>query len=87
MSVDTSLKNSVERLKLVVIVPTYNNSKTLPRVLDGILQYTSSILVINDGSTDTTRDILSGYEHINQIHLPENLATSSQIFGFGLKRV
>lgn len=72
MSVDTSLKNSVERLKLVVIVPTYNNSKTLPRVLDGILQYTSSILVINDGSTDTTRDILSGYEHINQIHLPEN---------------
>ena len=33
---------------LCVVVPTYNNAKTLGRVLEGILRYTSHILVVND---------------------------------------
>ncbi len=55
-----------------VIIPTYNNAKTLPRVLDGVRRYTSQIIVVNDGSTDTTPDILAQYSGLTVIHLPYN---------------
>ena len=40
------------QLKCCVIIPTYNNHKTLSRVLDGVLEHTQNIIVVNDGSTD-----------------------------------
>ncbi|KAF2336410.1 DUF2062 domain-containing protein [Flavobacterium daemonense] len=56
-----------------VIVPTYNNHKTLQRVLDSILNYTANIIVVNDGSTDDTFEILKQYQQLTQIHHPKNL--------------
>src|SRR3546814_16312589 len=57
-----------------VIIPTYNNAKTLARVLDGVRLYTSTsrIIVVNDGSTDATSEILAGYTDMTIIHLPRN---------------
>src|SRR3546814_18057251 len=57
-----------------VIIPTYNNAKTLARVLDGVRLYTSTsrIIVVNDGSTDATSEILAGYTDMTVIHLPRN---------------
>ncbi len=60
------------QLECCVIIPTYNNSKTLKKVLDGVCTYTSDILVINDGSTDNTSKILADYPSVEQIHLEEN---------------
>jgi glycosyltransferase involved in cell wall biosynthesis len=51
----------MDALCLCVVVPTYNNQKTLAGVLNNILQYTSSVVVVNDGSTDDTAGILSGF--------------------------
>lgn len=79
MPLDMSLYNNIEQLKLVVIVPTYNNSKTLSRVLDGILRYTDSLIVVNDGSTDATADILKEYNNIYQIHFPDNRGKGSAL--------
>ncbi|MBF4506331.1 DUF2062 domain-containing protein [Flavobacterium sp. JLP] len=56
-----------------VIVPTYNNHKTLQKVLDSILGFTSNIIIVNDGSTDTTFEILQNYSQLTQIHHPNNL--------------
>lgn len=56
-----------------MVLPTYNNPKTLQRVIDGILKYTSDIIVVNDGSTDATKDILSHYPQIVQLHQPKNI--------------
>ena len=56
-----------------VIVPTYNNHKTLKKVLDSILGYTSNIIIVNDGSTDDTSEILKSYSQLTQIHHPKNL--------------
>jgi len=68
-----SFTNSdIENLKTVVIIPTYNNENTLRRVLDGVLEYTQSVIVVNDGSTDSTPEILKKYPQISQIHLFEN---------------
>ncbi|MBJ2123499.1 DUF2062 domain-containing protein [Flavobacterium sp. IB48] len=56
-----------------VIVPTYNNQKTLKKVLDSILDFTTNIIVVNDGSTDSTSEILKSYSQLTQIHHPKNL--------------
>ncbi|MFH6960995.1 DUF2062 domain-containing protein [Flavobacterium plurextorum] len=56
-----------------VIVPTYNNQKTLKKVLDSILDFTSNVIIVNDGSTDQTNEILKQYHHLSQIHHPKNL--------------
>lgn len=51
-------------LKACVLIPTYNNAGTLADVINGVLKYTSHIIVINDGSTDNTKDILAGFTNI-----------------------
>jgi len=56
-----------------VIVPTYNNHKTLKKVLDSILDFTQNVIIVNDGSTDTTNEILKQYSELTQIHHPKNL--------------
>jgi glycosyltransferase involved in cell wall biosynthesis len=47
-----------------VIVPTYNNAGTLAGVLDDILNYTGHIILVDDGSTDSTSEILRQYPQI-----------------------
>ena len=51
--------------KASVIVPVYNSSKYLHRCLDSILNQTFrdfELILINDGSTDNSIDILREYE-------------------------
>ena len=55
-----------------IVLPTYNNPKTLQRVLDGVLVFTNDIVVVNDGSSETTLDILKNYPQIIQLHQAKN---------------
>ncbi|MDH6251321.1 glycosyltransferase involved in cell wall biosynthesis [Chryseobacterium sp. H1D6B] len=66
------VQNAILDRKICILIPTYNNGKTLKRVIDGVLDYTQNIIVINDGSTDSTAQILAGYPQITTISLPEN---------------
>ncbi|MDJ1500176.1 DUF2062 domain-containing protein [Xanthocytophaga agilis] len=50
-----------------VIIPTYNNEKTLAGVVSGVLAYTSHIIVVDDGSTDSTASILSSFSQIQVV--------------------
>ncbi|PVX44561.1 glycosyltransferase involved in cell wall biosynthesis [Flavobacterium sp. 103] len=72
MSISLPGIEGIEQYKVCVIIPTYNNHKTLKRVLDSVLQYTSNVIVVNDGSTDTTVQILETYPNLVQIHHPKN---------------
>jgi len=45
-------------LNCCVIVPTYNNAQSLDSFLTDLKLYTNRIIVINDGSTDDTAEIL-----------------------------
>ncbi|MET0759340.1 MAG: DUF2062 domain-containing protein [Flavobacterium sp.] len=72
MNSEVTLNERIANKKACVIIPTYNNHKTLRRVVDGVLHYTNNVIVVNDGSTDTTKEILSSYPQITQIHTPKN---------------
>jgi glycosyltransferase involved in cell wall biosynthesis len=47
---------------ICILIPTYNNWQFLPEVLTAVLQYTSNVIVVNDGSTDGTDELLSAYQ-------------------------
>ena len=55
------LQKRMDASRLCVVVPTYNNQKTLAGVINDILKYTSNVIVVNDGSTDNTADILNDF--------------------------
>ena len=75
----SSIKDKIKKLRCCVIIPTYNNENTLQRVLDGVLKYTHSIIVVNDGSTDSTKNILEAYNHTHIIHLKKNVGKGNAL--------
>ena len=64
--------NQTNDKEICIIIPTYNNEKTLNRVIDGVLKYApeNSVIVINDGCTDSSSELLKKYE--NQITILTN---------------
>jgi len=68
----SEVKDAISERNICVLIPTYNNEKTLKRVIDGVLDYTENIIVVNDGSTDSTSEILKNYTQITVLNLPAN---------------
>ena len=69
---NSTISETINLKKVCVIIPTYNNHKTLKRVIDGVLQYTTNVIVVNDGSTDSTSEIINSYSNINSISISKN---------------
>ncbi len=44
-------------MRLVVIIPAYNEEKNISQVISGVKKYTDNIIVIDDGSKDKTYQI------------------------------
>ena len=57
-------QSKLEDINTCVIIPTYNNEKTLARVIDGVLAFSNGkdVIVVNDGSIDGTNQILEAYK-------------------------
>ena len=58
---DTDIRPNAEALSVCVIIPTYNNAKTLREVLDAALRQNLPVIVVNDGSTDETAAVLTDF--------------------------
>lgn len=65
-------QDKAKQLRCCVVIPTYNNAATLTRVLDGVLKITPDLIVVNDGSTDSTPQILSNYTTITRVDILKN---------------
>jgi len=74
----------IKQINGCVIIPTYNNERTLKRVIDEVLEVIPSdrIIVINDGSTDSTAEILA--EYWEQFSVLKNDVNSGK--GFSLRK-
>ena len=48
-----------DRNDILAVIPTYNNEKTVARVIADVRRYCAHVLVVNDGSTDSTAQILA----------------------------
>lgn len=68
----TECKERLKQLKCAVLIPTYNNIKTIVQVVDDVLKYADDVLVVNDGSTDGTHQVLTHKTGIQYISYPSN---------------
>lgn len=67
------VKRAMQSHGICVVIPTYNNAGTLKHVIRSVLEYTYSVIVVNDGSRDDTPLILSEFGHkVIIIEHPEN---------------
>ncbi len=67
-----NLHERFDALGCCVIIPTYNNQNTLETVIESVMEYTQNIIVVNDGSTDLTSEILLNYSSITIEHVFPN---------------
>lgn len=65
-------RDRMAALGCVVLIPTYNNAGTLAQVISDVKEYASDVIVVNDGSTDNTAEILTAIEDIRIISYAEN---------------
>ena len=68
-----SLREKFDDLKACVIIPTYNNAATLAKVIEDVAQYTNHIILVNDGSTDNTVDIVKQFPAVQFISYTQNV--------------
>jgi glycosyltransferase involved in cell wall biosynthesis len=59
-------------LKCCVIIPTYNNANSLRAVMEDVSQYVEDVIIVNDGSTDKTTDILKSIKSATVISYQPN---------------
>ncbi len=69
-----------------IIIPSFNHASTIGKCLESILSQTISdleIIVVNDGSTDNTIEVLKSYaDHIQLIDQPNQGAAAARNHGF-----
>jgi glycosyltransferase involved in cell wall biosynthesis len=72
MRQENDYKERMAALKCVVLIPTYNNAGTIAKVIADVKEYSSDVIVVNDGSTDKTKNILASINDIKVIDYPNN---------------
>lgn len=65
-------RKKIAALNCCVIIPTYNNERTIEKIIDDVLVYTANVIVVNDGSTDSTSAILKRFTKIELLSYPIN---------------
>ena len=65
-------REAFESLNACVIIPTYNNAGTLGEVLRSVLEYTGRVIVVNDGATDDTAQILAQFPQVHKVKYSRN---------------
>lgn len=72
MSDLVSFETKMGELGVCVIIPTYNNAASLGAVITDVAKYTRQIIVVNDGSTDNTAEVLRSFPFVQLIGYEKN---------------
>ena len=79
--IDNPVRETLRARGICVVIPTFNNGTTVGRVIEGCLCYCQDVIVVNDGSTDHTRELLDATEGITVVDIARNRGK-----GFALKK-
>ncbi len=73
-----------------VVIPTYNRADLLPRAIQSVLRQTVppvEILVVDDGSTDTTSDVCAGFgDSVRYVRVPNGGVARARNVGIAAAR-
>jgi glycosyltransferase involved in cell wall biosynthesis len=58
--------------KFCIIIPVYNHEKTIAEIVKAAVRFSVPVIVVNDGSTDSTRDRIKNLKGITIISHDEN---------------
>jgi glycosyltransferase involved in cell wall biosynthesis len=75
-------------MRVLTAIPVYNEERHVERVLDEVRRYGSDLLVVNDGSTDGTAELLARQKGIHVISHPQNRGYGAALisaFAFALQ--
>ena len=75
---------------ITVVIPVFNEEPLIPRLIEELraimpLLSRTKILIVNDGSTDHTAEILAAQSYIESVSLPTNLGKGGAV-RFGINR-
>jgi dolichol-phosphate mannosyltransferase len=76
-------------MKVLTAIPVYNEERHLEGVLRKVRRYSQDILVVNDGSTDRTGQMLAGQQDLHLITHSQNRGYGAALisaFGFARER-
>jgi glycosyltransferase involved in cell wall biosynthesis len=74
-------------MRILTAIPVYNEERYLETVLGEVRRYSPEILVVNDGSTDRTAELLTGQEGLRVVTHPQNRGYGAALisaFGYAL---
>ena len=54
-------RDKTRQMKVCTLMPTYNNGGTLSDVVERVLTYCPDVIVVNDGCTDNSAEILASF--------------------------
>lgn len=79
--INEEIKINLKDRGICIIIPTFNNEKTIADIVNRCLLQCYDVIVVNDGSTDNTSKILSQIANITLIEYTKNKGK-----GFALKQ-
>src|SRR5262245_31856833 len=59
-------------MRFLTAIPVYNEERHVEAVLDEVRRYSSDILIVNDGSTDRTAELLASHPDLRVVTHPRN---------------
>ncbi len=62
----------MENIEISVIIPVYNSEKYIVKCLDSLKAQSMKeieVIIINDGSTDRTKDLIEEYQNAHQLKI------------------
>jgi dolichol-phosphate mannosyltransferase len=66
-------------MRLLTAIPVYNEEAYLPDVLAEVVRHAENVLVVDDGSTDRTPELLRGFPSVQTIRHPRNLGYGASL--------
>lgn len=69
---NAQVRSTLHDRGICVVIPTYNNHATIRQVVESVFCYCSDVIVVDDGCTDSTADILGKIEGITVVSCPHN---------------